>query len=155
MTLASTGNASAKREVMAFDYGIVWQVAKTVSLEDQINYSNARQPGTANLTGGTTVKVPTTAGQETINNTNLTTTPSTSGAGPGMPSEGGPSIGSPLAAYFGQMFTTNDATVRWDATPRSTFSLTWRYQDHLISEGQGTSRRIIFRFQPTTRLPAR
>ncbi len=35
----STGNASAKREVMAIDYGIVWQVAKTVSLEDQINYS--------------------------------------------------------------------------------------------------------------------
>ena len=27
----------------------------------------------------------------------------------------------------------------WDATPRSTFSLTYRYQDHLISEGQGTA----------------
>ena len=27
----------------------------------------------------------------------------------------------------------------WDATPRSTFSLTWRYQEHLISEGQGTA----------------
>ena len=41
------GNASAKREVMAADYGVVWQVMKTFSLDDQINFSNVHQPGTA------------------------------------------------------------------------------------------------------------
>lgn len=135
----ASANASARREVMAADYGIVWQVAKTVSLEEQINYSNVRQPGTAVETGGTTVVVPTTVGQETINNTNLTTTVATTGTAPDMPSEGGPGIGAPQAGYFGQRFTTNNLTVSWDATSRSTFSLTYRYQDHLISEGQGTA----------------
>ena len=38
---------------MAADYGVVWQVSKTVSLEDQVTYSNAHQPGTAEYTGGT------------------------------------------------------------------------------------------------------
>ena len=71
-SIAYAAYANAKREVMAADYGIVWQAAKTVSLEDQMNYSNVHQPGTAVFTGGTTVTVPTTAGQETINNTDLT-----------------------------------------------------------------------------------
>ncbi len=137
--LTGSANASAKREVMAADYGIVWQVAKTVSLEEQISYSNVHQPGTAVETGGTTVVVPTTVGQETINNTNLTTTVATTGNASGMPTEGGPGIGTPQAGYFGQRFTTNDLTVSWDATSRSTFSFTYRYQDHLISEGQGTA----------------
>ncbi|MGB7267189.1 MAG: hypothetical protein WBC92_16860 [Terracidiphilus sp.] len=146
-SIAYGGYANAKREVMAFDYGIVWQVAKTVSIEDQVNYSNAHQPGIAGMTTGTTVTVPTTAGQETINYTGLTscttinaTTTSPTGCKPttAVPS-GSPAIGTTQAGYFGQMFTTNNATVSWDATPRSTFSLTWRYQDHLISEGQSTS----------------
>ena len=136
--LTGTASASARREVMAADYGIVWQVSKTVSIEDQIGYSNVRQPGTAVETGGTTETVPTAVGQETINNTNLTSTAVTSGNAPSMPTEGGPGIASPLAAYFGQKFTTNDLTVSWDATPRATFSFTYRYQDHLIAEGQGT-----------------
>jgi hypothetical protein len=145
-SIAFGGNANAKREVMAFDYGIVWQAAKKVSLEDQISYSNAHQPGIAAFTSGTTVTVPTTAGQETINNPTVTTCttinstttsptgckPTTSGA------TGGPAIGGTQAGYFGQMFTTNNFTVSWDATSRATFAFTWRYQNHLISEGQAT-----------------
>jgi len=142
-----TGYATAKREVMAVDYGVVWEASKTVSIEDQFNYNNAHQPGTAGLTSGTTVTVPTTAGQETINYTGLTTcttinstTTSPAGCKPTTSAiTGGPAIGGTQAGYFGQMFTTNDVTIRWDATPRSTFSLTYRYQDHLISEGQGTA----------------
>jgi hypothetical protein len=133
-----TASASAKREVMAIDYGIVWEATKTVSLEDQVTFSNAHQPGTASYTGGSTVTVPTTAGQETINNTNLTVTPATTGSAPGLPTEGGPS-GAPQAGYFGQRFFTNDVSVKWDMTPRTTFSLTYRYQDHLMAEGQGTA----------------
>ena len=51
---------------------------------------------------------------------------------------GSPAIGATQAGYFGQKFTTNDLTVSWDATSRTTLSFTYRYQDHLISEGQGT-----------------
>jgi len=146
-SIAYGGYANAKREVMAFDYGVVWQATKTVSLEEQVNYNNAHQPGVAGLTSGTTVTVPTTAGQETINNTNLTTcttinstTTSPAGCKPTTSGvTGGPAIGGTQAGYFGQMFTTNNFTISWDATPRSTFSLTYRYQDHLISEGQGTA----------------
>ncbi len=149
-SIAYTAFANAKREVMALDYGIVWQVAKAVSLEDQISYSNAHQPGNSEFTSESTVVVPATAGEETINYTGLSTVtasgnpcvvnPSTSKAAScGAPFEGSSSIGAGQAGYFGQRFTTNNFTVSWDATPRSTFSLTWRYQDHLISEGQGTA----------------
>jgi len=148
-SIAYAGYANAKREVMAFDYGIVWQLTKTVSIEDQITYSNAHQPGIAGMTTGTTITVPTTAGQETINYTGLTSCTTINATAPATTSptgckpttsvpSGSPAIGTTQAGYFGQRFTTNDATVSWDATPHSTFSLTWRYQEHLISEGQGT-----------------
>ncbi len=146
-SIAFAGSASAKREVMAADYGVVWQVSKTVSLDDQVTYSNARQPGSAEYTGGTDLVI-TPATAQTINNPNLSscvfttsTTPTctpTPSKAPGSPLPGGSNpFGTALPAYFGQRFVTNDATVRWDATPRATLSLGWRYQNHLISEGQG------------------
>ncbi|MGH9561882.1 MAG: hypothetical protein ACRD3S_10550, partial [Terracidiphilus sp.] len=141
--------AHAKREVMAIDYGVVWNVTKTVSVEDQITYSNARQPGTNVFTGGTDFVIASSTGQ-TINSTTLSscvfttsTTPTCTPAvtkNPSSPLPGGSNpFGTPLPAYFGQKFTTNDLTVSWDATPRYTFSLTYRFQDHLISESQGNS----------------
>lgn len=148
-SIAFAATATAKREVMALDYGVTFQVTKKVSLEEQISYSNARQPGSAVFTGGTDVVIASATGQ-TINSTSLsscvfssgntpTCTPAVTKA-PGAPLPGGSNpFGTPLAGYFGQRFTTNNATVSWDATPRSTFSLTWRYRDHLISEGQGDS----------------
>ena len=66
-SITFTGNASAKREVVAADYGIVWQATKTVSLSDQVDYSNVHQPGTANISAGATLETPATAGNETIN----------------------------------------------------------------------------------------
>ena len=121
-SIAYTGYGNAKREVMAVDYGAVWQVAKTVSIEDQVNYNNAHQPGISGLTSGTTVTVPTTAGQETINNTtglttctttNGTTTPVTTSPAGCKPTTsaitGGAAIGGTQAGYFGQRFMTNDS----------------------------------------------
>ncbi|MGC9158006.1 MAG: hypothetical protein ACP5FH_03360 [Terracidiphilus sp.] len=130
--LAYTALANAKREVIAVDYGIVWQAAKTVSLSDQVSYSNVHQPGTAEFTSGTTVTVPTTAGEETIDYTPNPPTTVTSG---GPPFEGSPSIGTPNYDYFGQKWVTNNATVTWDATTRATFALTYRYRKHDITEG--------------------
>jgi hypothetical protein len=130
-----TGAGSAKREVMALDYGVTWAATKTVSLEEQISYSNVHQPGTTTMTSETTVSDPAGAGNGTINNLNLKTTNAAAGA---STFEGSGAIGAPTPAYFGQRFTTNNLTVSWDATPRATFSFTYRYQDHLISEGQGS-----------------
>ena len=127
-----TGFANAKREVMAFDYGMVWQATKTVSLSDDVNYSNVQQPGTAGFTSGTTVTVPTTVGQETINYTGLTSTTVTTGS---APFSGSPSIGGTAPDFFGQRLLTNNATVTWDAGARTTLSLTYRHRDHFIAEG--------------------
>jgi hypothetical protein len=37
--------------------------------------------------------------------------------------------------YFGQSFLTNNLTATWDGLSRATFSLTYRYRDHVIAEG--------------------
>ncbi|MGD0912126.1 MAG: hypothetical protein ABR928_09525 [Terracidiphilus sp.] len=129
--LAYTAVASARRQVFAADYGIVWQATKKVNLEDQVDFSDVHQPGSAEFTSGTTVTVPTTTGAETINNTNLTSTTVTTG---GAPFEGSPAIGTPTPAYFGQRFLTNDATVGWDVASRATVSLTYRHRQHVIAE---------------------
>ena len=131
------GAASAKRQVIAADYGIVWQATKSVSLEDQVDFSDVHQPGTANMTSVTTVAVPATA--DTINNTSLTTTvidtPINPVTGKSTSTfEGSPAIATPAPAYFGQKYLTNDATINWDATSRATFSLTYRHQQHVIAE---------------------
>lgn len=130
--LAYTAFANAKREVIAVDYGIVWQASKTVGLYDQVSFSNVHQPGTAEFTSGTTVTVPAVKGEETINYTGLTSKTVTTGS---APFEGSPSIGAPQYNYFGQKFVTNNATISWDATARATFSLTYRYGTHTIVEG--------------------
>ena len=51
------------------------------------------------------------------------------------PFEGSPATGTPSSDFFGQRFITNNATVAWDATARATFSLTYRYRNHVIAEG--------------------
>jgi hypothetical protein len=123
-----TGNATAKREVVAADFGVVWQAMKQVSFSEQIDYSNVHQPGTANISMGITANTPATAGSETINY-----------SGPLVPGanfsvDGSPN-GVPLPDYFGQRFLTNNLTGTWDASSRATLSLTYRYGTHTIAEG--------------------
>jgi len=130
--LAYTAFANADRKAIAVDYGIVWQAAKTVSLADQVTFSKVQQPGTAEFTSGTTVTVPAVAHEETINYTPTTTTTVTTGSAPfDFPS----AIGTPSYNFFGQKWVTNNATLTWDAVPRATFSLTYRYRFHFIAEG--------------------
>jgi hypothetical protein len=132
-SLTYTGNASAKRQVIAADYGIVWQATKTFSLTDQVTFSSVHQPGTAVMTSGITLATPATAGNETINYAGpLTTKTAATGA---STFEGSPAIGTPLPAYFGQEFLTNNFTGTWEASPRTTFSLTYRYGTHTIAQG--------------------
>jgi hypothetical protein len=121
-----TGNAKAKRQVLGIDYGLTWQATKTFALSEQIDYSNAHQPGSVTL-AGSTLNTPATAGNETLNYAGTLTT----GAAFSVT---GNTIGT-ANAYFGQSFLTNNVTGTWDASPRATLALTYRYRTHVIALG--------------------
>ena len=121
-----TGNASAKREVIAIDYGIVWDVTPSVHLSDQFTFSNVQQPGVSNISKGITANTP-----GNPNNTINYSGPLTPGT---VTVEGSPN-GAPLPDFFGQKFVTNAATATWDGWSRGTFSLTYLYQTHIIAQG--------------------
>jgi hypothetical protein len=130
------GNARAKREAIASDYGVTWQVLKKLSISEQIDYSNVHQPGVANITSATTV----TSATPNINSTTLTTTVLNTPINPATGKatstfEGSPSVATPLFDFFGQKFITNNVTAQYDATDRTTFTLTYHYQRHTIGEG--------------------
>ncbi len=132
-SLGYTASASAKREVIAADYGVAWQVTHAFRLSEQLNFSNAQEPGTTKTTGATALTTPTVAGDETINY-NGALTPRTPGIIPGN----GP-IGTPEAGFFGQKFFINNLTGTWDVTAHTAISLTYRYSDHVIAESQGNT----------------
>ncbi len=130
------GNAYAKREAIATDYGITWQALKKLSISEQIDYSNVHQPGVANITNLTTV----TSATPNINSTALTTTvinlpinPVTNK--PYSTFEGSPTVATPLFDFFGQKFITNNLTAAYDLTDRTVFTLTYHHQQHNIGEG--------------------
>jgi hypothetical protein len=124
-----TGSAVAQRRVVALDYGMTWEATKTISLSDQVTYTNFHQPGNVTLAGFTQAE-PTTGGNETINYGGALTTGAAS-----LPT--GNSLGI-MYAYFGLRFLTNNATVSWDVSPRATFALTYRYQSRAILQTSGT-----------------
>ncbi|MFY9856008.1 MAG: hypothetical protein WAK26_19240 [Terracidiphilus sp.] len=137
-----TAIASARRQVMAGDYGIVWQATKTFSLSDQVDYSNLHQPGSSTVTADTTLSTPTTVvagnnGYETINY--LGALIPTAVATTGSSGEGTSPLNVPAPAYFGQKFLTNNLTGTWDATSRATLSLTYRHRNHVIAENAFSS----------------
>jgi hypothetical protein len=133
---AYAGNAHAKREAIAADYGVTWQVLKKLSISEQIDYSNVHQPGVADITSLTTV----TSATPNINSTTLTTTVFNTPINPatGKPTstfEGSPSVATPLFDFFGQKFITNNLTAAYDLTDRTVFTLTYHHQEHTIGEG--------------------
>ena len=133
LSLTYTATGSAKREVAAADYGIVWQAMKNFTLADQVDFSSTHQPGTTTMTGVTTIATPATAGNETINYSGpYTTTIAAAGA---STFEGSGSVGTPSPGYFGQNFLTNNLTGSWDASARTTLSLTYRHSAHTIAQG--------------------
>lgn len=130
--LTYTAVGSAKREVTAADYGIVWQALPAFSVEDQVSYSSVQQPGTTTMTSLTTVATPATANSETINNPTVTATVAPAGT---STFEGSGTIGVPLPDFFGQRYITNDVTATYDGWSRATIAVTYRHQNHLIAEG--------------------
>jgi hypothetical protein len=131
-----TATATAKREVTAVDYAAEWRATRNVSFDDQFTFSNEQEPGISTMTSVTTTATPATAGNETINNTSLTTTVVNTATTPATGTfEGSGSIGTPVYDFFGQRFITNDLTGTWDGWSRATLSLTYRHVNHLIGEG--------------------
>ncbi|MGA7158319.1 MAG: hypothetical protein WBY53_15835 [Acidobacteriaceae bacterium] len=126
------GSATVKRRVVGAHFGITYEATKKISVSDQVSFSSSHQPGTSvmgtpTLPNGQSLSVPTTGGNENINYTGALTPGTTGGAE-------GSSSGYPILGYFGQLYLTNNATISWDATERSTFSLTWRYRTHDIND---------------------
>jgi hypothetical protein len=122
-----TGASSAQREVVALDFGVTWDATKTVSLADQLDYSDVHQPGTSNISAGVTAST-TTNPNETINYSG----PLSAGT---ATVEGNPN-GTPSPAYFGQRWLTNNVTASWDVSTMATLSLTYRYRTHVIAENE-------------------
>jgi hypothetical protein len=147
--LAYTGNAQAIRQVLAADLGALWQTTSNFSLADEISFSSMHQPGTATFTSGTTTcdsigsastcsvrftvpPTPPTPTNQTINQTVLTTVSATAGT---ATFEGSPAIGASAAGYTGQLYVTNNLTGAWDVSSNTMLSLTYRYQNHVVAEG--------------------
>ncbi len=130
-SLTYTGNANAIRQAFAADYGVIWQTTSQFSLAEQISYSTVHQPGTAVFTDKTTLTTPANP-NETINYPTLTSTTAATGS---STVAGSPSVDTPLQGYLGQLYLTNNLTASWDATPRVTFALTYRYQNHRVAQG--------------------
>jgi len=135
-SLSYEGNANAKREVLAADYGVIWEATRTFSLADQVSFSSVRQPGTGTITREVTVETPTDTatsfGNAGINYPTLITLVAAPGA---STFEGSGAVGVPLPGYFGQNFLTNNLTGSWDASSRATLSLTYRHGTHTIGQG--------------------
>jgi hypothetical protein len=121
------GNAQVHRHSFGVNYGISWKVAPTVTLQDQVNYLSVAEPGTSIIPPQNTLSTPTTAGNQTINY-----------AGPLTPGTGSlpHGINGTLTPnYYGQVYVINTATVRWDATSSSVFTLGYRYTTREIGQG--------------------
>jgi len=131
-SITYNGYARAHRAVLAADYGFIWQAMQTFTLSDQINFSNAQEPGYSNLPIASTLSTPidtkTSAGNETITYGG----PLTSGNAQALPH----GVNGVLTSnFFGQRFLTNNLTGSWEPSPRTTFSLTYRYGNHNIAQG--------------------
>ncbi len=132
--LVYTAAGSARRQVIAADFGAVWQFSNRVSLEEQVTFSNAHQPGATTMNGLTTLLTGTAAGSETINSPTTATVVSAPTTPLTSTFEGSGDIGLPLPQYFGQKSVENNFTLSWDATSRATFALTYRHSLHDIDQ---------------------
>jgi hypothetical protein len=105
-----TGNSDAKRINVSADFGVVWEVTEKISLSDQYDFWDFRQPGNNSLSeidqAGTSMLAP-----------------------PGPPGE--PSI-STAGSFLGQKTETNTLTGAWQVSPRASLSLAYRYRSREI-----------------------
>lgn len=121
------GHAKVNRHSFGINYAISWMLAPTVTLTDQVNYLSVAEPGSSIIPPQDTLSTPSTPGNMTINY-----------SGPLTPGKGNLPHGvngTLTPNYYGQAYVTNNATITWDATPRTIFSLTYRFTSRDIGQG--------------------
>jgi hypothetical protein len=123
----SGGHASAERQVIGADYGIIWQASPTVSLSDQATYYSMHQPGSSIIPPQTALADPAGAGNGTVNYSGILV--------PGTVSLPHGINGTLTHDFLGQMDIINNAGVAWDLSSRARFSLTYRYSNRVIGQG--------------------
>lgn len=123
----SGGHASAERQVIGADYGIVWRATPTVSLSDQATYYSMHQPGSSIIPPQTALADPAGAGNGTINYPG-TLVPGTVSLPHGI-------NGTLTHDFLGQMDIINNLGAAWDLSTRVRFSLTYRYSNRVIGQG--------------------
>jgi hypothetical protein len=122
-------SATGKREVYSGDLGVIWQVTRNFDLADQVTLSANAQPGSITIPSYTKLTTATTAGSETVNSVNLTTTVVTTGAPPY--SHAISSMGT-QTTYFGNEQLVNNLTASWTVSPKLNMALTYRYGNRNI-----------------------
>jgi hypothetical protein len=121
------GNAQVYRHSFGVNYAISWKVLPTVTLSDQVNYLTVAEPGKSIIPVQDTLSTPSTAGNQTINYSGPLT--------PGKGSLPHGVNGTLTYNYYGQAFVINNATLTWEPTARSIFSLTYRFISRDIGQG--------------------
>jgi hypothetical protein len=106
----TTGYATAKRVNVSADYGAVWQVSAKLSLSDQYDFWDFRQPAFSSQSEVDQ------AGSSML-------------AAPGAPQA--PAVTN-ASAFLGQKTQTNTVTAAWQASPRASIALGYRYRSRAL-----------------------
>jgi hypothetical protein len=106
----TTGFAKGQRVDVSADFGIIWQISEKLSLSDQFDFVNFREPAFSNLSEidqlGTSLLIP---------------------PGPAQP----PAV-TFSANFLGMKTETNTFTVTWEPVSKASISLGYRYQERVI-----------------------
>jgi hypothetical protein len=106
----TTGYSIAKRVNVSADYGIVWQVTESISLSNQYDFWDFRQPGYNYLS-------------EVDQSGNSMLSP---------PKASQPPLISSANTFLGQKTGINTLSATWQASPRASVSLGYRYSSRTI-----------------------
>ncbi len=106
----TTGYSTAKRVNVSADYGVIWQVSNKISLSDQYDFWDFRQPAFNSLS-------------------EVDQSGSSMLAAPGAPLA--PAV-TTASTFLGQKTQTNTVTAAWQASPRASISLGYRYRSRDI-----------------------
>lgn len=120
------GYAKVHRNVFSSDLGLVWQITKTFSLADQVDYSSTKQPGRSLVPVPVNLSTP-AAPNQTINyNGPLTASAGTLPHGVN---------GTLTPGFYGQGIIANNLTAAWDFSARARVAVTYRYSMRNIGQG--------------------
>jgi len=107
----TTGLANGKRVDVSGDFGIIWQISEKISLAEQFDFLNFREPALSNLSEidqlGNSMLIP-----------------------PGPPQ---PPALTFAPTFLGMKTETNTTTLTWEPVSKASISLGYRYQQRFIT----------------------